>query len=388
MKVKKYNAPTMADALERIRAELGKDAVILNSKVLYTGGFLGFFKKKSIEVIVAIDSEIKRSQQPQVKQKKELIQPRIDSMPKKEAADPWIKPAAVPASQTNLLEEITEIKKMVKSLNATTINSNLHEHIQKINDLLSDQQLSSETIDEIVLFLSAELEKRSMSYEECIELTKSFLLSKLPLTEPTLFQKKYVNVVGPTGVGKTTTLAKLAAESVMKYGKKVAFITTDTYRIAAIEQLKTYAAILNIPIEVAYNLEDFQKAATKFSHYDIVFIDTAGRNFRNKEYVQELKNIIDFEQEMETYLVLALTSKQTDMEAILNQFSLIPITHFIFTKMDETSSLGAMFNIAEKYGVNTAYVTNGQNVPDDIVKATSAVIVQSVIEGVDYGRSS
>lgn len=388
MKVKKYNAPTMADALERIRAELGKDAVILNSKVLYTGGFLGLFQKKSIEVIVAIDPDIKRAEQPKVKKKKGLPQPQTESKPKKKVADTLDTLTVVPAAQTNLLEEITEIKKIVKSLNATSIIGNQHEHIQKITELLLDQQLSSETIDDIVLALSPELEKREMSYEECLELTKSLLASKLPLYEPILFQKKYVNVVGPTGVGKTTTLAKLAAESVMKYGKKVAFITTDTYRIAAIEQLKTYATILNIPIEVAYNLEDFQKAATKFSHYDLVFIDTAGRNFRNEEYVKELKNIIDFEQEMDTYLVLALTSKQRDMEEILKQFSLIPITHFIFTKIDETSSLGAMYNMAAKYGINTAYVTNGQNVPDDIVKATSAVIVQSVIEGVDYGRSS
>ena len=371
MKVKKYNAPTMADALEKIRDELGKDAVILNSKVLYTGGFLGFFKKKSIEVIVAIDSDIKKAKMLQVK-------------PKKETADTLSKLSS-PASETSILEEITEIKNIVKSLNTTTKNSHLHEHIEKIIALLSDQQLSLETKNDIILVLSEELKKKSLSYEECLELTKSFLLSKLPLIEAALFQKKYVNVVGPTGVGKTTTLAKLAAESVIKHGKKVAFITTDTYRIAAIEQLKTYATILNIPIEVAYNLEDFQKAAIKFCHYDLVLIDTAGRNFRNKEYVKELKSIIDFEQDMETYLVLALTSKQRDMEAILKQFSLIPITHFIFTKMDETSSLGAMYNMATKYDLNIAYVTNGQNVPDDIVKATPAVIVQSIIEGVEHG---
>ena len=145
---------------------------------------------------------------------------------------------------------------------------------------------------------------------------------------------------------------------------------------------------MNIPIEVAYNLEDFQKATEKFSHYDLVFIDTAGRNFRNKEYVKELRNIIDFEQELETYLVLALTSKQRDMEEIVKQFSLIPITHFIFTKMDETASLGSMFNMAAAHNVSVAYVTNGQNVPDDILKTTSAVLVQSILEGVDNGRSS
>ena len=103
------------------------------------------------------------------------------------------------------------------------------------------------------------------------------------------FNKKYINIVGPTGVGKTTTLAKVAAETMLNQRKKVAFITTDTYRIAAIDQLKTYAKILNIPIEVAYNLEDFKRAADRFSHYDIVFIDTAGRNFRNEQYVKDLE---------------------------------------------------------------------------------------------------
>lgn len=388
MKVKKFNAPTMSDALVKIRAELGQDAVILNSKVLYTGGFLGFFKKKSIEVVVAVDSDMPNLELPKIKHKKVMPKPQPAST--SEIKEPISEPGKilpVSSSDKSMQEEIAEIRKIVKSLNAGK-QGFLHEHIQKIMDVLTEQEISAEMIDDVVLILSEKLEKESLSYAECLELTKTFMQSKLPSSEPAFFRKKYINVVGPTGVGKTTTIAKLAAESAMKYGKKIAFITTDTYRIAAIEQLKTYATILNVPIEVAYNLEDFQKATEKFAHYDLVFIDTAGRNFRNDEYVKELKNIIDFEKELETYLVLALTSKQRDMEEIVKQFSLIPIKHFIFTKIDETSSFGSMFNMAAHYNLSAAYVTNGQNVPDDITKMTSAEIVQSILEGVDNGRSS
>lgn len=389
MKVKKYNAPTMTDVMEKIRAELGNDAVILNSKVLYTGGFLGFFKKKSIEVIAAVDPEVKRTRLPKVKEKQRKVMPPqpLEMKPSIEATNMTSKQVS-PFVQAEVLEEITEIKKIVKSLNTATKSNTFHEHIQKIIELATYHELDPETIDDLVFVLTEEMNKETLSYEQCYELTKAFLLSRLSMKASPPFQKKYINVVGPTGVGKTTTLAKLAAETAMKYGKKVAFITTDTYRIAAIEQLKTYATILNIPIEVAYNLEDFQKATNRFSHYDLVFIDTAGRNFRNQEYVKELNNIIHFDHEMETYLVLSLTSKQRDMEAIFKQFSLIPITHFIFTKMDETSSLGAIFNMMKKYHVNTAYVTNGQNVPDDILKATPTVIVQSILGDIDNGRSS
>ena len=165
----------------------------------------------------------------------------------------------------------------------------------------------------------------------------------------------------------------------LKQNKRVAFITTDTYRIAAIDQLKTYAKILNVPIEVAYNLEDFQKAIERFSHYDIVFIDTAGRNFRNADYVKDLQSIIDFSVDMETYLVLSLSSKQKDMEEIYSQFSMIPIKQVIFTKADETSTYGAMVNFMIKNEIGAAYVTNGQNVPDDIEMATPQLLVEMVL---------
>ncbi|GAE36047.1 hypothetical protein [Halalkalibacter akibai] len=194
------------------------------------------------------------------------------------------------------------------------------------------------------------------------------------------FDKKIINLVGPTGVGKTTTIAKLAAFCVLKKQKKVALITTDTYRIAAVEQLKTYAKILNIPLEVAYSIDDFKRAIDQFKHYDLVLVDSAGRNFRNQLYVEELNKVIDFKQDAQTYLVLSLTSKYEDMKEILAQFDLISIQKVILTKKDETSTYGAMLNIPLELGKGIAYVTTGQNVPDDIVEASVPFLLDCLFE--------
>lgn len=195
--------------------------------------------------------------------------------------------------------------------------------------------------------------------------------------------KKYINVIGPTGVGKTTTLAKIAANIILRQQKSVGFITTDTYRIGAIEQLKTYANILDVPLEVCYSLEDFEHATKKLEECDVILIDTAGRNFRNKKYVEDLMQVVDYKREMETLLVLSMTAKQDDLEEIYQQFSAIKIDAFVFTKLDETSSYGAMINLIVACKKGAAYITTGQNVPDDIVPATPEELVNKLFEVVE-----
>lgn len=377
MKIKKYNAPTMTEAMEQIKIELGNDAVILNSKVVYSGGILGFFKKRSIEVLAAIDPQHGSGQVPV---RKEKARKAIAHQPNEPINKESIVANTPKVFQNDeVLKELSELKSIVRKINLSKEDSVIHDEIKRIVEILKNQEISLDLINDVTAFLMEKMDEKERSYTELISITKTFLHSSLTTEAVGLFQKKYINVVGPTGVGKTTTLAKLAAENVLKFHKKVAFITTDTYRIAAIDQLKTYAKILNVPIEVAYNTEDFKKACDRFSHYDLVFIDTAGRNFRNKEYVEELRKIISFDKDMETFLVLSLTSKQRDMEDIFQQFSVIPISNFIFTKSDETSSYGAMFNMTTKFQVPIAYLTNGQNVPDDIVKASPHTIVESIL---------
>ncbi|RFU71304.1 flagellar biosynthesis protein FlhF [Peribacillus saganii] len=385
MKVKKYVAPSMSEAMKKVRTELGNDAVILNSKVIYSGGFLGLFKKRSIEVIAAIDHAEEAAVKTVVKEKNRKI-PEINHKEIQPAATAYGQiPVSFPAGSPEVLKELAELKSMMHTIQKGGTGSHTlkyPEPLQKMDDLLAKQEIEESIRSNAMQQL---LEKwfhtnGSASEAQLTGWLGEILVSVIDYQIPEkMFDKKYINVVGPTGVGKTTTLAKIAALTILKQNKKVAFITTDTYRIAAIDQLKTYAKILNVPIEVAYNLEDFKKAAEKFAHYDTVFIDTAGRNFRNQNYVRDLKEIIDFERDMETYLVLALTAKLTDMEEIYRQFSIIPVKQVIFTKADETASYGSMVNFIHRNSAGVAYLTNGQNVPDDILEATPQSIIKTVL---------
>ncbi|EWG11974.1 flagellar biosynthesis protein FlhF [Cytobacillus firmus] len=378
MKVKKFMAASMPDAMKQIRAELGKDAVIINSRVVYTGGVLGFFKKRNIEIMAAADSNKEIEQKPAVKP---AAIPAASNHFKGNTED-----SQFPGSGTSdeLIREISSLKQMMSSLaGGKQISTVYPEAIRKVMQLLNEQEIDKSIQDQVLQVLlekwylggakakAAEVE--AWMQEELIKQIEDIPFCGISFT------KKYINVAGPTGVGKTTTLAKMAAECVIKHKKKAAFITADTYRIAAIDQLKTYAGILDIPLEVCYTIDDFRQAAEKLKEYDLVLIDTAGRNFRNRKYVEDLKNVIDFEQEMETFLVLSLTAKQKDMEDIFNQFSIIDIDKLIFTKADETSTYGAMYNIIHKYKKGTAYITNGQDVPDDILTAGPVDIVKQLM---------
>ncbi|MBG9445468.1 flagellar biosynthesis protein FlhF [Cytobacillus firmus] len=378
MKVKKFMAASMPDAMKQIRAELGKDAVILNSRVVYIGGFLGFFKKRSIEVMAAADPNQEIEQKPAVKP---AVIPAAANHFKENTEE-----SLFTGSKTSneLIREISSLKQMMSSLaGGQQISMVYPEPIRKVMHVLKEQEIDNSIQDQVLQVLLEKwylggakakvTEVEAWLHEELIKQIENIPFSGISFT------KKYINVAGPTGVGKTTTLAKMAAECVIKHKKKAAFITADTYRIAAIDQLKTYAGILDIPLEVCYTIDDFRQAAEKLKDYDLVLIDTAGRNFRNRQYVEDLKNVIDFEKDMETFLVLSLTAKQKDMEDIYNQFSIIDIDKLIFTKADETSTYGAMYNIIHKYKKGAAYITNGQDVPDDILMAGPEAIVKQLM---------
>jgi len=391
----------MPEAMKQIRAELGNDAVILNSKIVTTGGFLGFFKKENIEVIAAIDEVIQAERKMQFEQPKVKVKPIVKPMPTivdrevvplpTRNAEPSITKSLPkqPISEgdikvdEDMLAEIAGLKKMLQTITEQQPDLPLPEPIQKCGQLLLDQEVPKHIRDELISSLLQKWYSNGSGANER-EVNK-WLRQELYDRLSTLsfggitFTKKYINLVGPTGVGKTTTLAKIAAECALKYKKRVALITTDTYRIAAIDQLKTYAKILNVPLEVCYSLEDYKQACEAFKDYDIVLIDTAGRNFRNKQYVEDLKKVVDFEHDMETFLVLALTAKQKDMIDIYKQFSLIKINKFIFTKADETSTYGAMLHMMKTSHIGVAYITNGQNVPDDMISANREQVTNLIL---------
>nr|WP_169865006.1 flagellar biosynthesis protein FlhF [Sutcliffiella halmapala] len=375
--MKKYKASTMQEAMSQVRFELGDEAIILNSKAIKTSKLFGLITKKSVEVIAAVDEEpIKPKTKNQVipfeePQKKKIKAELNDSRPNT-------------ISQSEIHHSLNEMKRMMKQLtNGAKRDPLVPDYFLEIEEKLKYSDLSTSLAEEASEFLYMQWEKqKKLSKPEMLELLKGYFLQQLADIEfnQPISKKKFISLVGPTGVGKTTTLAKLAADAVLKQEKSVGFITTDTYRIAAIEQLKTYANILEAPIEVCYNAEDFQLAKEKLSYLDVIFIDTAGRNFLNEEFVKDLQAVINFEEEMDTFLVLSLTSKLSDMKKITDQFWNIGIQKFLFTKKDETSSSSSMYSLIYQYKKAASYITNGQSVPEDMLNASKEMVVEDLLE--------
>lgn len=391
MKIQKYVARDMPEAMKKIRTELGNDAVILHSKVIYTGGFLGLFKKRNIEVLAAIDPSISETPISKQTKKQEMRSPVLIREPAPMADTDYLvnnislKEGKRISDYPDIVKQLNEINRNVQANRSMTFS--VPDPINKIMNQLDKQGIDADIKARLVKDLVAKwyAAGEDVTEPQVSMWARQFLLAEI---SPYSFgeislSKKYINVIGPTGVGKTTTLAKIAANIILRQQKSVGFITTDTYRIGAIEQLKTYANILDVPLEVCYSIEDFEHATKKLEECDVILIDTAGRNFRNKKYVEDLMQVVDYKRDMETLLVLSMTAKQDDLEEIYQQFSAIKIDAFVFTKLDETSSYGAMINLIVACKKGAAYITTGQNVPDDIVPATPEELVNKLFEVVE-----
>ncbi|MBB4823913.1 flagellar biosynthesis protein FlhF [Sporosarcina luteola] len=371
MKMKKYTANTMVEAMKKVRTDFGDDAVILSSTVVKTKGFLGLFQKKMVEVVAGFD-------EPTVKHVPSAVHHVTEHVSEKTASLP----------DMDLNKEMKEMKRLLKQMQQSSRLDHYPDDLKPLLAHLESQELDRSLIAQIgnEIFARMKTEKRDFSIIEQIEMTEAILREEFGKLSfgGTTFTKKYVNVLGPTGVGKTTTIAKIAARALLERKKKIGFITTDTYRIAAIEQLRTYANLLQAPVEVAYNANDFQSAIEKLEDRDLLFIDTAGRNYKEEKFVRDLQSLVDFSLEMELYLVLSVTSKEEDMKAIINQFNTLPIQRFIFTKVDETGSIGPIFNLMKEYQMGVAYYTDGQEVPEDLVEATLDSLISLLMEGVPH----
>lgn len=277
-------------------------------------------------------------------------------------------------SEQRVLEELKEMKEWIARLSRQNLEAqHLPEPLRVIRDQLLKQDLSAKLAEE---WLAAaedawKASQMQMSETELLNViykqAEAFLEGRIgDGVQP---GTRIVYVAGPTGVGKTTTIAKIAAEQLFRNQRKVGFITSDTYRISAVEQLRTYASILNVPMEVVQSPGDMQRALQKLQDCDLILMDTAGRNYRNELLVSELQSLFSHSDQSETYLVLSLTSKSSDMIEIADHFSKYELDKVIFTKMDETGSYGALFNLIDAHNLRLSYMTNGQNVPDDLLMA-------------------
>ncbi|MGA1876194.1 MAG: flagellar biosynthesis protein FlhF, partial [bacterium] len=182
------------------------------------------------------------------------------------------------------------------------------------------------------------------------------------------------------GTGKTTTIAKLAADMLLKQKRRVGLITIDTYRVGALDQLNAYAGIMNIPVKLACTFEQMRKAMLQYQDQDIVFIDTAGFSHHDREHLQLLNTFLVQVENPEIHLVVSVNTSEKELIHISQKFHLLHYDHLLFTKLDESSYLGTLFNHMVYTGKPISYLTTGQKVPEDIESATPASIVQMMFQ--------
>lgn len=263
-----------------------------------------------------------------------------------------------------------ENSEFVRALYKTLLDNEVDEHY--VNRLLDDMAKVIKDGSSVDFILSNVYQKMVLN------------LGK-PSVIPTDQKKPYcVFFIGPTGVGKTTTIAKLASEYKLEKGKKIAFLTSDTYRIAATEQLHTYANILDAPMSILYSEGDLKTAVEKHAGYDYLFVDTAGFSHKNDKQREETGRLLESlgdKYEKCVYLVLSATTKYRDLKEICDIYKGISDYSVIFTKLDETNVYGNLYNIRQYTGVPIAYITNGQNVPDDIRVFDPQAIVKKLLGG-------
>lgn len=361
MKTKKIVADSMPLALKMVREELGDNAIIVNTRAVKQGGLFGLFAKQKFEVTAySVEKEIKKT--------KALHQNHYSaqSNPNRVSSST----DTTTTKEDKLFNELQKMRKMMMNFMVGDTKTNKPSRFSKWVERLKKQGVQ----DEVIEFIVHELMKnyRAEMGDEAIRqgmiaIVEGIIKQRIPKNFTVSNGVQRINMIGPTGVGKTTTLAKLATEQVLKQKRKVGMITTDVYRIAAVEQLKTYAGILNVPIEVVHSADELETALKKLEHRDLIYMDTTGRNYKELESREFIHAFLCHPEVSDNYLVLSMTTKYEDQKMILEEFLDSPIKKIILTKLDETTSYGSALNIAFKYPYQLAYLTNGQSVPEDII---------------------
>lgn len=378
MKMKKFTAETMPEVMKKVRAELGDDAVIISQRVIKKKKLLGLMSTKTFEVTAGIDHVTEAP----------TAAPAKGSLPtaiiKTESSKKQTSPVPVDNTES-LRSELADVKAMLHELTRQQQQQQYPKELTAFLTMLKKQELDEELITVIGDELFEQIEKKTLPKTRIAleQATTKILRAKLQHLPIGGFNesKKFIHLLGPTGVGKTTTIAKIAARTALEKKKKVAFMTTDTYRIAAIEQLKTYAGLLQAPVEVVYSLTDYEQAMDNLKRQDVVFVDTAGRNYKEQRHVEEITKLLNFNDEMETYIVLSSTAKEQDLCDVIDQFMNVPFEKFLFTKLDETNSIGTMINLMVKYNKGLSYYTSGQEVPEDIEEASLDRLIALLFQG-------
>ena len=426
MQIKVFKAGSMKEAMAAMKAELGPNAVILHSKKYKESGLFGFRNREIVEITAAVEDTPPPAQQaqpapPPVRQIKKPAPPpapvepapavqeesapveiespsdaEILNLHEENPAPPpkpvehvteTLSPVAAPVVPPPKSEAVTEtleqtkIRQLedelaqMKALLAGVLGKDSKKSGLSLHDALKLQEVDENILSEISagvgdIFIDSQSNAARWMFS-------SYLSEHINFSDGIKLNRrgyKAIALLGTTGVGKTTTLAKIAAKFVLEQNATAAMITADTYRISAVDQLRTYSDILGLPLEVVYNPQELTAAVERHQNKDLILIDTAGRSQHNDFQMQELADFFSANPQIEKHLVISSTTKPADAKEIIKRFAAVKPEKIIITKIDETGGLGMVINLLRDEKLALSYITTGQSVPDDIEIASADVL--------------
>ena len=417
MTINKFQGKTEEEAIAKAKQEFGENAVIMNVKEVKPKGLFRAFKNSTYEVTAAMEEKEQFVNPKRALQNTKKLHDSINlsadekiDIPKPEAKPDFreLIQKTMPNSsrmqepeEKKIEQRLDDLSNRIEESLARTPKGEKPEAENPVREKPSSEEfhfvrilfstlLKNEVNEKYVNQILDEIEK-FIRPGNSVDMILSNVYQKLILRfgQPKTIdlsgsKPKILFFVGPTGVGKTTTIAKIASKYKVEYDKKVAFITADTYRIAATEQLQVYANILDAPMAIVYSQAELNDSIAKFEDYDLVFVDTAGFSHKNEKQRNDMKTLlggVSEEYNKEVYLVLSATTKYMDLLDIVDSYREIADYKLIFTKLDETTTYGNLLNIKLYSGADLSYTTNGQNVPDDIEVFDTQKIVKKLLGG-------
>lgn len=422
MNLQTFKAATMAEALQQVKATMGHDAVILHTRTYQLRQWLGLKRREMVEITAGRGLNVARRPRAVVAASAPAASV-LASVPIAGTYNPGfsrssVLPSAQPTLRTNnpgdsgrhlldtpaagnalmlgINQEMSQLKTMVKDILKEQRHAQAPQVCEELFDYylqLIQNQVTEELAKSIIATLKRDvrpeyLAQPSYVREKLVEQLEKLIPTAGPISRRKTDGPHVVALIGPTGVGKTTTLAKLAANLKLREKQRVGLITLDTYRIAAVDQLKRYADIIGSALRVVSNADELRDAMRAMADYDYVLIDTAGRSPNDTMKLNELRGLLKSIEPDEVHLVLSSTASQSSVELAVQKFNEVRVDKVIFTKLDEAAHVGVVLNVVQKLNKSLSYITTGQDVPDDIEVGRGRRLAQMILDNGQEGKLS
>jgi flagellar biosynthesis protein FlhF len=395
--------------MAQVKTEMGGEAVILHTRTQQRRRWLGLRKREVVEITAGVglnvtarpvrrpaaaastqpahSAGLTQSQAARLRAAREAAPPRPAQAPANPGKDLLETPAANRAMMLAISNEVRELRGVMQDLVKRTrreaapqVPENLFDHYSHLIQNQVAEELATDMVRHLQTYRPEQLQQGDFIRERLTEQVERMIPSSGPIKRKKEVGPHVVALIGPTGVGKTTTLAKIAANLQIREQRRVGLITIDTYRIAAVDQLRRYAELLGSPLKAVNSAEDLREAVRSMGDCEFILIDTAGRSPTDTLKLNELKGFLEAAGPDEVHLVLSSAASQACIERAIERFGQVRVDKIIFTKLDEAVHVGVVLNVIRKVNKALSYVTTGQNVPDDIEVGKGSKLAQMLLE--------